>query len=143
MPATELSRRAFVALTALSLRAADTPPTLALLTKLAARLSDNNITGAADAFSKDMPGYGDVIRNLDALTSQYDIICVIEINEESGDDTHRKAETEWFLQLRSKQENGPTERRNAKIHLETGRSGDSWKITSMEPRTLLSPPNIP
>ena len=145
MPAIGLSsRRAFLALAAVALHAADDDaPTLALLTRLAARLSDGNSTGAIDTFAKTMPGYGDVVRNLDALTAQYDIICVIEIREESGDDSHRQAETDWFLQIKSKQENGPTDRRNAPVRIGTERVAGRWRIISMEPRSLLDLPRIP
>ena len=138
------TRRAFIALAAAAgLRGADDPPTLALLTKLAARLSDGNFPGALDAFSNTMPGYQDLAKNVDALTSQYDISCVIEIREESGDEKHRKADTEWFVQLKSKQEDGPTARRNTVVQLATERFGEKWKITLMEPQSLLAPPPIP
>lgn len=138
------TRRAFLAIAAAAtLRSADEPSTLALLTKLAARLSDGNFPGALDSFSSTMPGYQDLARNVDALTSQYDIICVIEIREESGDAKHRKADTEWFVQLRSKQEDGPTARRNTVVQIATEQFGEKWRITSMEPQSLLAPPPIP
>ena len=143
MAATGLSsRRAFLAFAAAALQAADDSSTLDLLTKLAARLSDGNSTGAIDPFSKNIPGYGDVVRNLDALASQYEIICTIEIREEFGDEAHRKTETEWFLQLKSKQQDGPTARRNSVVRIETQRASGKWRITSMEPRTLLDPPQV-
>jgi len=136
------SRRCFLALCAVALRAEEDPPTLKLLTQLAARLSDGNFPGSLEVFSKAMPGYQDLVANLGALVGQYDVICTIEIREESGDEAHRKAETEWFLQLRSKQENGPTERRTVTVRLETERAKGKWRITSMLPQSILAPPQI-
>ena len=145
MPAIGLNtRRVFLALgAAAALRGADDAPTLALLTKLAARLSDGNLPGALDAFSNTMPGYGDLAKNVDALTAQYDIICVIEIREESGDEKRRKADTEWFVQLKSRLEDGPTARRTTVVQIATERFVDKWRITSMEPQSLLAPPPVP
>ncbi len=143
MPATELkSRRLFLALCAVALHAEDGPPTLNLLTALAARLSDGNLPGALEAFADTMPGYQNLSADLGAITSQYDVICVIEIREESGDDSQRKADTEWFLQLKSKQDSGPTARRTVPVKLETARVKGKWRITAMEPRSILAPPQV-
>lgn len=136
------TRRAFLALCAVALQAEQDPPTLKLLTNLAAKLSDGNLPGVLEAFAKTMPGYGDVVANLGALTSQYDVICVIEIKDESGDEARRKAETEWFLQMKSKQDEGPTERRTTTVRLTTERIAGKWRITAMEPLTLLAPPQV-
>ncbi len=144
MPVIELSSRRSVllALAAIPLAGAEDPPTLALLTKLAARLSDNNLPGSIDLFAKTMPGYGDLAANLGALTANYDVACTIEIREESGDATHRQAETEWFLQIKSKQQDGPTDRRNQVVKVNTALIRDKWRITSMEPMSLLTPPQV-
>ena len=144
MLATVLSSRRAVlgALLAWPVLAAADPPTLALLTKLAARMSDNNLPGSIDLFAKTMPGYGDLAANLGALTANYDVSCTIEIRDESGDATHRQAETEWFLQIKSKQQDGPTERRNQVVKITTALIGDKWRITSLEPMSLLAPPQV-
>jgi hypothetical protein len=147
MPVTGLSsrnrsRRVFLALCAVALHGEEPPSTLKLLTNLSAKLSDNNFPGAVDAFAATMPGYSDVVANLGALANQYDVICVIEIKDESGDETRRKAETEWFLQLKSKQESGPTERRTVTVRISTERVKGKWRITSLEPRSALAPPEV-
>ena len=152
MPATALSlslrlvsRRSFLGALTIVLRGADgesSNSTLKLLTQLASRLTDGNLPGALDAFAKTMPGYGDVSADFGALAGQYDVICVIEIREESGDEAKRTADTEWFLQLRSKEENGPTERRTTAVKIVTAKSGGKWRITSLEPRSFLAPPQI-
>ena len=148
MPVTgHSSRRVFLALCAMALQAEEPTSTLKLLTDLSAKLSDNNFPGAVDAFAATMPGYGEVVANLGALANQYDVICVIEIKEESGDEARRKAETEWFLQLKSKQEGGPTERRTVTVQMTTERVATKgtkykWRITSLEPRSVLAPPQV-
>ena len=126
----------------MALHGEEPPSTLKLLTDLSAKLSDNNFPGAVDAFAVTMPGYAEVVANLGALANQYDVICVIEIKEESGDEARRKAETEWFLQLKSKQEGGPTERRTVTVRVTTERIKSKWRITTLEPRSVLAPPQV-
>ena len=126
----------------MALHGEQAPSTLKLLTDLSAKLSDNNFPGAVDAFAATMPGYAEVVANLGALANQYDVICVIEIKEESGDEARRKAETEWFLQLKSKQDGGPTERRTVTVRVTTERMKGKWRITSLEPRSVLAPPQV-
>ena len=139
------SRRYFLGVFAAALHGSDgesSGSTLKLLTQLASRLTDGNLPGSLEAFAKTMPGYGDVSADLGALAAQYDVICVIEIREESGDEARRTADTEWFLQLRSKEENGPTERRTTAVKIVTAKSGGKWRITSLEPRSFLAPPQV-
>ena len=124
------------------MRGEDNAPTLKLLTHLASTLSDSNLPGVLEAFSKSMPGYGELAANLGALTNQYDVICTIEIREESGNDTRRKADTEWFVQMKSKQDEGPTERRTVAVQLTTERIAGKWRIVTMQPQSVLAPPRI-
>ncbi len=145
MPAIELSRwtrRLFLSVCPLLLRGQEKPPTLELLTSLAARLSSGNQPGALESFANTMPGYQDLVANIGALTAQYDILCVIEIRDESGDDLRRKAETEWFLELRSMEENGPTERRQQVVRISTEKLKGKWRITGLNPRSILDPPRV-
>ncbi len=143
MPATgPSSRRLFLALWAAALRGDDGRPTLKLLANLAAKLSDGNLPGALEAFANTMPGYQNLVADLGALTSQYDVICVIEIREESGDEARRKADTEWFLQIKSKQDEGPTDRRTVTVKIATGLVKGKWRIIGMEPLAMLAPPQV-
>lgn len=136
------SRRLFLALWAAALQGDDGRPTLKLLTNFAAKLSDGNLPGALDTFANTMPGYQNLVADLGALTSQYDLICVIEIREESGDEARRKADTEWFLQIKSKQDEGPTERRTVTVKVVTGMVKGKWRITEMAPLSMLAPPQV-
>lgn len=132
-------RRSFLALCAAILRAETKPPIYALLSSLASYLSDGNAPGAMSAFAKSIPHYQIVETNVGALTAQADMICDIELLEESGDEIARAAQTHWFLQIKSKQENGPTERREQDVKLTFAKQGKSWKITSIEPASILDP----
>lgn len=116
------------------------PPTYALLGSLASYLSDGNATGALSAFSKNIDRYGSLQANINALTAQFDILCSIEVLEESGDDQHRTADAEWYFELHSKEESGPTERRQKTVKISFAKEGKSWKITGIEPRSILEVP---
>ncbi|MDQ6679184.1 MAG: hypothetical protein M3Z09_18030 [Acidobacteriota bacterium] len=136
------TRRLFAGVFPLLLRGDEKPPTLELLTSLAAHLSAGNQPGALETFAKKMPGYQDLAANIGALTAQYDILCVIEIRDESGDGLQRMAETEWFLELHSKEENGPTERRQQVVRISTEKLDGKWRITGFIPRSILDPPKV-
>ena len=141
-----MTRRGFAA--ALAAQAAvlwsadEKPPTFALLASLASYLADGNSPGAMSLFSKSMPGYGTLESNVSALAAQYDILCTIEVLDESGGDTERHAEVDWYFELKSKTENGPTERREVKVKLTVAREPKGWRITSLEPRSVLELPKV-
>jgi hypothetical protein len=52
-------------------------------------------------------------------------------------------EVDWFLMIRSKQESGPTERRQVKVKLTLTQAGKDWKIKSLTPLTVLDLPSQP
>jgi len=137
------SRRFFLGLcVSLTLRADEGLSTLKLVTNLAAKLSDGNLPGVLEAFAKTMNGYQNLVADLGALTNQYDVICVIEIRQESGDEAQRNADTEWFVQLKSKQDEGPTERRTVPVRISTARLKGKWRIMAIEPQSVLAPPQV-
>jgi hypothetical protein len=126
-----MKRRIFLALIPLALHAEQKPPTYALLSSLASYLSDGNAQGAMSAFSKSMPNYHSLEANVTALTAQADILCNIELLDDN--------EADWFLEIKSKENDGPTERRQQTVKLTFEQQGKNWKITSINPASILDP----
>ena len=135
-------RRTFLALCAIPLAAEKKPPIYELLSQMASYFSDGNGPGVMTAFSKAMPGYYDIRLNVNALTNQADILCNIELLDETGDEQKRAGEVDWFLEIASKETNGPTERREQTVKLTFEKQSKNWKITSIDPASILDPLRI-
>jgi hypothetical protein len=112
------------------------PESLKVLSVLASSLSEGNPAGAVGALDKNMPAYSTLSNNIYALTSQADLTCSIDPVEQNGD----QVEVDWFLMVRSKQENGPTERRQQNVKVTVSKIGKGWKITAISPVSILDPP---
>jgi hypothetical protein len=134
-----MRRRTFLALFPVALAAEQKPPIYELLSRMASYFSDGNAAGAMTAFSKSMRGYAAIEANVGALAAQADMLCDIELLEESGDEQARKAEVEWFFEIKSKETNGPTERREKNVKLTFRKEGKNWKIASVDPASILDP----
>ncbi len=139
----ELLRRAALLWCGLGLlRAEQKPPLLDVLAKFADYISQSNSSGALSYVSPDMPGYHAFEANLTALLAQNDVLCSIEVRNEDGDEQTRRAETDWYVQVKSKEENGPTERRQEVVKITIAKQGKNWKIVALEPASVLQPPKV-
>ncbi len=123
----------------MALRGDTKPPVYELLSSLASYFSDRNAVGVMSAFSKAMPRYGAIEANVGALTAQADILCNIEVLDESGDEQKRAAEVDWYFEIRSLENDGPTERRETNVKLTFVRERKGWKIASVDPISILDP----
>jgi hypothetical protein len=112
------------------------PSQLKLISTLASSLSEGNPAAAMATFEKSAPGYESISANIYALTSQADLTCSIDAIEQNGNEV----EADWFLMVRSKQESGPTERRQVKVKITFVQVGKDWKIRAIDPRSILDPP---
>jgi hypothetical protein len=124
-----------IALMAMMLFAATTPE-LKVISDLANYLSEGNGPGAIDAFDKSMPNYQTLSDNIFAMVAQADISCTIDPIEQKGN----VIEVDWFLKLNSKADEGPTERRQMNVKVTINKVGKKWKITAIDPQSILDPP---
>jgi hypothetical protein len=114
------------------------PPEFKVIADLANYLSQGNAPGAMDAFDKNMPGYQTIENNVFAMADQAEISCTIDPIEQNGS----VIEVDWFLKLVSKADEGPTERRQQTVKLTIVKVGKKWKITAIDPPSILDPPKI-
>jgi hypothetical protein len=128
-----------VPLFALLLFAQQDPAPLKILSTLATALSEGNAAAAMAVFDKNMADYQTISTNIGALTSQADLTCSIDPVEQINDEV----EVDWFLMIRSKEENGPTERRQVRVKITTIQVDKAWKIKAIRPITILNPPELP
>lgn len=111
-----------------------------LFTKIAAALSDDDVGTFLDAVDPAMPDKADLRRDLVALIALADVTNSLEIITDTGDDTHRTEEIDWFLEIVNKSQSHTVERRRQVVKFQMERKGKKWKILSMEPLHFFAPP---
>jgi Fe-S-cluster formation regulator IscX/YfhJ len=113
-----------------------------LFTKIASALSDDDPAMFIEAVDPGMPNFQDFRRDVVALTDLADVTNSIEVLSDSGDDTHRAEELDWFLEIVGKSDPHPLERRREVVKFRLERKGKKWKIVSIEPLHFFAPPKI-
>ena len=113
-----------------------------VFTAMAAALSDENVPEFMNAFDKDMPGYGKLRTDVTVLTYQAYVSSSVEPLKEEGDDSTRKLDLDWFLQVRSPLQAGPTVTRREILHCELRKQGKHWKIVSLQPLEFFAPAKL-
>jgi murein L,D-transpeptidase YcbB/YkuD len=115
---------------------------LDLITELASALSEGNGLAFLDHIDHAMPDYQKLEQNILALTEQNEVSAAIDILKQEGDDRTQTVELDWLLQIRSREENGPIERRRETVKCRAERKKKNWKIVSLDPTALFAPPQV-
>jgi Fe-S-cluster formation regulator IscX/YfhJ len=113
-----------------------------LFSKIASALSDDDAAMFIEAVDPGMPNFQDFRRDVVALTDLADVTNSIEVLSDTGDDTHRAEELDWFLEIVGKSDPHPMERRREVLKFRLERKGKKWKIVSIEPLHFFAPPKI-
>jgi hypothetical protein len=108
-----------------------------LFTRMATALSASDAVGFLEGFDRSMPGFDKLANYIEAITSQSDIVCSIDVISEQGDDKERLVELDWLLQLTAKEE--PVVRRRQKVKCRLRREKKKWKIVSLDPEEFFAP----
>ncbi len=125
--------------TPLRIFAMPTPAVFDRIASLANSLSENEGPEALSVFSSDIGNYGELSGDLDALTSQTDVLCAIDIIADNENAGIHKLDTDWYLQLKSRADGGPTERRRERVQLQMELIKGKWRITAISPLEILAP----
>jgi len=128
-----------VGFTPLRIFAMPTPAVFDRIASLANSLSENDGPGALSIFSSGIAGYGEISGDLDALTSQTDVLCAVDIVADNETAGIHKLDTDWYLQLKSRADGGPTERRRERVQLQMELLKGKWRITAISPVEILAP----
>ena len=86
-----------------------------------------------------MADFGKLERNIDAMTSQSDIGSSVALLEKQETAQEVQVALDWFLELRSKEDIGPYQRRRERVVCKLVRTAKSWKIVSLEPVDFFRP----
>jgi len=115
---------------------------LDLITELASALSEGNGLAFLDHIDRAMPDYQKLEQSILALTEQNEVSAAIDILKQEGDDRTQTVELDWLLQIRSREDSGPIERRRETVKCRAERKKKNWKIVSLEPIALFAPPAV-
>jgi hypothetical protein len=126
---------------ALSGLAADQTP-FTSLAKLATALSESDSDSALDYFDSHMKSYGEIEQKLEALTTQADISCAIDVVDDQEAAGVHKLDLDWFMQLKSQIDDSQLERRRERVQVEMRQFKGVWKITALSPLSIFDPLNI-
>src|SRR5437899_792684 len=142
MPATalEIARRAFLAALAAPLFADTHQEIIDLFTTMASALSEGNGLAFLDHVDQAMADYGKLEKYILALAAQNEVMSSIDVLKEEGDDHTRTAELDWFLQIRSREQSGPLDRRRQIVKCRLERRKKKWKVMAIEPISFFGAP---
>jgi hypothetical protein len=128
---------AAMAFAASAAKAPETP--VSVLSDLSGALSNNNPAGALSAFDHQMRSYGTIEQNVVAITAQDDVTSAIDVvSDEEAAGVH-KLDLDWLLRLISRTDPNLLESRRVRVNVEMRQIKGRWKITAMEPVSILDP----
>jgi hypothetical protein len=113
-----------------------------VVTSMAGALIEVNVPKFMGAFSKDFPDYGTLENQVTALVNNAEVSSSIQPLTEDGDDQARKIDLDWFLQVRSLEQDGPLVRRREVVHCELRKEKKHWKIVALKPLDFFAPANL-
>jgi len=113
---------------------------LDLFTEMASGLSEGNGLAFLERIDHSMPDYHKLEQNILALVAQNEILSSIDVVKQEGNGEEQTVEVDWFLQIRSREETGPLERRRQIVKCRLRRTKKKWKVLSLEPLAFFAPP---
>jgi hypothetical protein len=117
------------------------PAVFKLIAALAADLNDKNQSGALGAFDPRMKQYGEIDNNIDALVTQNDVLCAIDVVGDRQTAGVHTLDLDWYLQLKARADAGPVRQRRERVRVNLQQIRGKWKIDHIEPLDILSPFN--
>lgn len=105
-------------------------------------LAEVNAAGFMAAFDKNMPGYEQLKTDVEAIVNEGEVSSSVEPIKNEGTDTKRAVDLDWYLQIRSLEQDGPIVRRREVIHCELVKEKNRWKIVSLQPIEFFAPANL-
>jgi len=143
MPAIGPSCRVSLVVLALAVgtRADSDADVVDLIGSMAAALSDNNAAGFLDKLDKAMPGRDRLREAIPALLQQGQIASSVEPLRNEGDDTKRKLDLDWYMEISDPDGDAPLIRRRQVIKCRVEKQGKHWRVVSLDPVSFFDPEN--
>jgi hypothetical protein len=110
-----------------------------VVSTLAGALSAGNPELFLKTLDHNMAGYRKVEQDLNALAGDTDISCTIELLTNSGTASSQTADLDWYMVLKSQQDENLLERRRTKVTVKLEKRGKKWVVTSFTPISIFAP----
>lgn len=128
-----------VALSPISALAPPDPTIFKRIAALATNLNEKDQTDAMGTFDSQMNNYGEIDNDIDALMTQNDVLCAIDIVSDREAGGVHTLDLDWYLDLKSRTDGGPSAQRRERVQITMRQIRGKWKIASISPLTILSP----
>lgn len=109
-----------------------------VVSTLATALSDNNPALFFKTLDHDMANYKELQREIGALTRDTLISCSIDLIENHGSSTEQQADLDWYMVLRSQEDENIIERRRTRVTIKIEKRGKKWIVTSFSPISIFA-----
>jgi hypothetical protein len=110
-----------------------------VVSTLAGALSNNNPQLFLKTLDPAMPGYRQLELDIAALASQNLIGCEVEVISSSGAPPSETADLDWYMSLKSQQDENLIERRRTKVTIKIEKRGKKWVVTAFSPISIFAP----
>ncbi len=114
-----------------------------VLANMAAALSEGNGISFMGYVDPSTPGYRDIETNVGALLAQDDVAASLDVLSESGNGEQVEALVDWFVQITSRDGFNRVTRRRMRINVTEKKIKGKWKVTRIDPYSILDPVTIP
>ena len=110
-----------------------------VVSTLATALSESNVPEFLKALDHDMPDYYQLEHDVSGLVSATLISCSVDLIGNTGSATAQTADLDWYMVLKSQQDENLIERRRTKVIMKIEKRGKKWIVTSFKPISLFAP----
>jgi hypothetical protein len=110
-----------------------------VVSNLASAVSGNQPRLFLKILDRDMPGYRELERSLTALAGDTEINCSIDLIGNTGSPTAQQVDLDWYMVLRSQQDQNLIERRRTKVTIKMEKRGKNWVVTAFNPISIFAP----
>ena len=110
-----------------------------VVSDLAGALSDDNPQLFLKSLDHAMPDYRKIEQDVTALASQTLIGCTIEVLSTHETPPTLTADLDWYMSLKSQQDENLLERRRTKVTIKLEKRGKKWVVTSFSPISIFAP----
>ena len=115
------------------------PTVFKLVARLASDLNDKEESGALGAFDSSMRQYGEIDNDIDALVTQFDVLCAIDIVSDRLTGGVHTLDLDWYMQLKSRADAGAVIKRRERVQVTLSQVRNKWKIGHISSLSALSP----
>jgi hypothetical protein len=101
-----------------------------------------NVAKFMASVSKDMPQYETIKSRVTGLIRDAEVSSTIQpLTEDIQGETYR-IDLDWFLEVRSLEQDGPIVRRRDVVHCELRKEKKHWKIVALKPVDFFAPATL-